>query len=52
MEIWWPDKTLASLLNSEVLVEGIGTFHYASINENNSFPYLDIQLSWDNKGRL
>jgi hypothetical protein len=43
---------LTSLQNSEVLVEGTGTFHRASINGNNSFPYQDIQLSWDNKGRL
>ncbi len=52
MEIWQPGKISTSLQNSEALVEGNGAFHHASINGNNSFPCLDIQLSWDNKGRL
>jgi hypothetical protein len=51
MEIWRTDKTSSSLQESEVLIEGIGTFHHASINNNKLFPYLDIQISWNDKGR-
>jgi hypothetical protein len=49
-EIWHPSETSQSLPNSEVLVDGIGTFHRVSINGNTSFPYLDIQLSWNEEG--
>ncbi len=36
---------------SEVSIKGIGSFHQAKINGNNSFPYLDIQISWNDKRR-
>jgi hypothetical protein len=52
MEIWCPGKTSQPLPISEVLVEGIGIFHQVSIKGNTSFPYLDIQLSWSDKGKL
>ncbi len=52
MEIWHPGKTSQPQLTSEVSVEGIGTFHQVSINGNTSFPYLDIQFSWNDKGKL
>jgi hypothetical protein len=52
MEIWHPGKTLQPLPTSEVSVEGIGIFHQVSINRNTSFPYLDIQLSWNDEGKL
>jgi hypothetical protein len=51
MEIWRPGKTSSSLQDSEVTIKGIGTFHHASINENKSFPYLDITISWNDKGK-
>ncbi len=37
---------------SEVTIPGIGTFHHVSINGNRLFPYLDIQLSWMEAGKL
>jgi hypothetical protein len=52
MEIWRPGKTSQPLPTSEVSVEGIGTFHRVSINGNTSYPYLDIQLSWNDEGKL
>jgi hypothetical protein len=52
MEIWHPGKISQPLPTLEVLVEGIGTFHQVSINGITSFPYLDIQLSWNDKGKL
>jgi hypothetical protein len=51
MEIWRPGKTSSSLQESEITIEGIGTFHRASINRNKSFPYLDIQISWNDEGK-
>ncbi len=33
------------------MIKGIGTFHQVSINRNKSFPYLDVQISWDDEGR-
>jgi hypothetical protein len=52
IEIWQPGETSQPLPTSEVSVEGIGTFQQASINGNTSFPYLDIQLSWNDEGKL
>jgi hypothetical protein len=52
MEIWRPGNTSQPLPTSEASVEGIGTFHQVSINGNTSFPYLDIQLSWNDEGKL
>jgi hypothetical protein len=52
MEIWRPGKTSQPLSTSEVSVEGIGKFHQVCINGNTSFPYLDIQLSWNEEGKL
>ncbi len=51
MEIWQSGETSSPLQVSEVLIKGIGTFHRASINGNKSFPYLDIQISWNDEGR-
>ena len=52
MEIWRPGLPSKILNGSEITVPGIGTFDRVSINGNTSFPYLDIQLSWTNAGKL
>jgi hypothetical protein len=52
MEIWRPGETSQPLSTSEVSVEGIGKFYRVCINGNTSFPYLDIQLSWNEEGKL
>jgi hypothetical protein len=52
MVIWRPDETSQPLTNSEVSVDGISTFHRVSINGNTTFPYLNIQLSWNDEGML
>jgi hypothetical protein len=36
----------------EVTAPWIGTFNHISINGNTSFPYLDIQLSWTDAGKI
>jgi hypothetical protein len=36
----------------EVTVPGIGTSNHVSFNGNYSFPLLDIQLSWNDAGKI
>jgi hypothetical protein len=52
MEIWCPGSDSGPLPNSSVSVVGIGTFDTVTINGNNSFPYLDIKLSWNKENNL
>ncbi len=52
MEIWCPGSDLGPLLNSSVSVVGIGTYDTMPINGNNSFPYLNIKLSWNEENNL
>ncbi len=52
MEIWRPDLTTKALKGSEIIVPWIGSFNRININGNTSFPYLDIQLSWTEAGKL
>jgi hypothetical protein len=52
MEIWQPGLHSKTLEGLEVTVPGIETFDCISINGNTSFPYLDIQLSWTDGGKL
>jgi hypothetical protein len=52
MEIWRPGEQSTVLGDSEVSIPGIGTFHCISVNGKTSFPYLDIQLLWNETGRL
>jgi hypothetical protein len=52
MEIWRPGLSSRMLEGSKVTVPGIGTFKCVNVNGNYSFPYLDIQLSWDNAGKI
>jgi hypothetical protein len=52
MEIWQPGLTIKSLEGLETTVPGIGSFNRININGNTSFPYLDIQLSWSEAGKL
>ncbi len=52
MEIWQPGLTTKALKGSETTVPGIGRFNRKNINGNTSVPYLDIQLSWTEAGKL
>jgi hypothetical protein len=52
MEIWWPGLTTKALEELETTVPGIKSFNRININGNTSFPYLDIQLSWTEAGKL
>jgi hypothetical protein len=52
MEIWQPGLPTKVLEGSETTVPGIGSFNCMSINGSTSFPYLDIQLSWTDAGKL
>ena len=52
MEIWRPGNVSRPLPDSEVIVEGIGTFHRVSIYGEASFPYLDVKISWGVDNRL
>ena len=52
MEIWRLGQQSNVFRDSEVSIPGIGTFHRISVNGKTSFPYLDIQLSWNETGRL
>jgi hypothetical protein len=52
MEIWRPGLPSKTLEGSEVTITGIGTFDHVSVNGNRLFPYLDIQLSWTEAGKL
>jgi hypothetical protein len=52
MEIWRPGNVSQPLPDSEVTVEGIGTFHRVNIYGETSFPYLDVKISWNDEGKL
>jgi hypothetical protein len=52
MEIWQPGLPTKILEGSEITIPGIDMFNCISINGNISFPYLDIQLSWTDAGKL
>ncbi len=52
MEIWQPGLPTKVLKGSETTVPGIRSFNHININRNTSFPYLDIQLSWTDAGKL
>ncbi len=52
MEIWRTGLPLRMLKGLEVTVPGIRTFACVSVNGNYSFPYLDIQLLWNNAGKI
>ncbi len=52
MEIWQPGLPTKILEGLETTVPGIGTFNHININWNNFSPYLYIQLSWTDAGKL
>jgi hypothetical protein len=52
MEVWRSGHESSPLSNSSVSLEGKGTFDRITINGNRSFPYLDINLSWDESNKL
>ena len=53
MEVWRPGcESPGPLAGSSVTVEGIGTFDRVVISGDESFPYLDIHLSWNENNKL
>ena len=52
MEVWSPGAESGPLVHTLTSVPGIGEFHTVAVNGNSHFPYLDIQLSWDEKDEL
>ena len=53
MEVWRPGcESPGPLAGSSVTVEGIGTFDRVTIFGEQSFPYLDIHLSWNENNKL
>jgi hypothetical protein len=53
MEVWRPGcESPGPLAGSSVTVEDIGTFDRVTIFGKQSFPYLDIHLSWNEYDKL
>ncbi len=52
MEIWRPGLPLRTLDGSKITVPGIGTSDCVTVNRNYLFPCLDIQLSWNDVGKI
>ena len=52
MEVWRLGLNSGPLPNSSVSIVGIGTFDRVLINSNESFPYLDVKISWDKNNKF
>jgi hypothetical protein len=52
LEVWCPGSNLGPLPNSSVSLVGIGTSDRVLINNNESFPYLDVKISWDKNNKI